>query len=940
MKSLSFAFFSLRDGSGCTSMAIHLANFFATEDGKVALVEEKQPKKEVSYRFSVDPDENGDYIFNRVRFLPADQEKDVTEPIIITDIGAVGLLYEFQTYNKLYLCTDGREADRAWVKEYAIEHPGFRPDVLLFGASKDTLRAWTSEGFRSILLGKDKDPHIPQNFALSLGTFLRTLGITPPVYHSDAVYRPVPFVINDVTETEEEEPTAKPKKQKKEKKPFFGKEKGAPTETSEIAVKNEPIGQMKALDYVDVPKPCPPEEKSRKEKRQEEREEKRRQKEEERERQKEENRKKREEEERRKEEEQKEKERKEQERKEQEESIPKWNGSDETETPTDEETPSELVSSKDTISLPHEPAPKKTSVFSAVGSLVHSAGSIVSSLSDGKRKESNVSAPELSESAEWEPYDRAVLKFDELMPAKDLKAYACFLTKDHLFFGLLSHAKGRKYENNDNSLLVFSDTVPKDELVQFLTQDLLSGEFVLSSFSDTEQKAMTLYFSFYDELFRKEMGKTLSISEYMNFKDYYNQLAELKFLLEEEQNEREVKAHAFYKKWNEYAALYNEETDDLTEQMLLENNGTSFLSLLEEIEEAHMVNDDAKTSIELLMKDIADFTGTPFQKDEPKETDYRFKALHDELTGLKNRSALSEDQKRFAGQDCAVLSVDADGLKRTNDLYGHKAGDLMITLLGEGLSACFGVNNVYRVGGDEFEIILCHVNEADVQYRIDKFESYLASQNEREVCPSPLSASIGVAFGMDDIDELYREADAKMYQNKQEKKGFLTDRSDSFTSSEPKELEDRHDPFHFGIDTNGPERSNELALSNTIPNTIAPKNNVAADTSYNDIDYDYEDSEDLLYNTRLSIICLDETGTQTDHANFAGQNYARAVRSFLHRKAYIKQLCVIDRGVPVLLFRAKNGGLISAIDCSEKANAPFLLACQKALGEELERASG
>ena len=929
MKSLSFAFFSLRAESGCTSMAIHLANFFATEDEKVALMEGKQPNKEASYRFSVDPDDDGNYIFNRVRFIPADSETDVTEPIVITDIGEVGLLYEFQTYDKLYLCTDGRESDRSWVKEYAMEHPGFHPDVLLFGASKDTLRAWTNENFRSILLGKDKEAHIPQNFALSLGTFLRTLGITPPVYHSDAVYRPVPFVTDDVEETEKEAQPEKPKAQKKQKKLFFEKEKEISTETSDISVKNEPIGQMKALNYIDVPKPCLPEEKTRKEKRQKEREEKKRQKEEEKERQREEARKKQEEEKR------KEAERKEKER---EASILKQNELDDTEEPVVEETPS---SSKETISLPHKPAPKKTSVFSAVGSFVHSAGSIVSSISDGKRKTNDVSVPALYENTEWKPYDGSVLKFDELLPAKDLKSYACFLTKDHLFFGLLSHAKGRKYKNDDNSLLVFSDTVPKDELLQFLTQDLLSGEFVLSSFSDTEQKAMTLYFSFYNDLFQKEMGKTLSISEYMNFKDYYNQLAELKFLLEEEQNEREVKAHAFCKKLKEYAALYNEETGDLTEQMLLENNGTPFLSLLEEIEEAHMVNIDAKTSIELLMKDIADFTGTPFQKDEPKETDYRFKALHDELTGLKNRSALSEDQVRFIGQDCAVLSIDADGLKRTNDLYGHKAGDLLITLLGEGLSACFGVNNVYRVGGDEFEIVLCHVSEADVQYRIDKFESYLSSQNERKACPTPLSVSIGIAFGTSDIDELYREADAKMYQNKQEKKGFSTERPDFLASEEPKKLEDSHNPFQYGVKTNAPEKQNELALSNAISNAIVPKNNAVADTTYNDdMDYDYEDGEDLLYNTRLAIICLDETGTQTDRATFAGQNYARAVRSFLHRRAYIKQLCVIDRGIPVLLFRAKNGGLISTIDCSEKANASFLLACQKAIGQELERASG
>lgn len=77
------------------------------------------------------------------------------------------------------------------------------------------------------------------------------------------------------------------------------------------------------------------------------------------------------------------------------------------------------------------------------------------------------------------------------------------------------------------------------------------------------------------------------------------------------------------------------------------------------------------------------------------------------LFSLKNRRAhdafVAELEKGAIPFVC-VISIDLNGLKTTNDEYGHAAGDELIFGAAECLSKAFeGIGNVYRMGGDEFE---------------------------------------------------------------------------------------------------------------------------------------------------------------------------------------------------------------------------------------------
>jgi diguanylate cyclase (GGDEF)-like protein len=91
----------------------------------------------------------------------------------------------------------------------------------------------------------------------------------------------------------------------------------------------------------------------------------------------------------------------------------------------------------------------------------------------------------------------------------------------------------------------------------------------------------------------------------------------------------------------------------------------------------------------------------------------RHAALVDPLTGCANRRALDEDLQRAVaganrtGLDVSVAVIDLDGLKKINDSGGHAAGDACLCDLTRALrSALRETDQVYRVGGDEFVVLM------------------------------------------------------------------------------------------------------------------------------------------------------------------------------------------------------------------------------------------
>lgn len=80
-------------------------------------------------------------------------------------------------------------------------------------------------------------------------------------------------------------------------------------------------------------------------------------------------------------------------------------------------------------------------------------------------------------------------------------------------------------------------------------------------------------------------------------------------------------------------------------------------------------------------------------------------SLIDKLSKTKLRAALEEDANHLINKPLVVMMLDIDDFKLINDIYGHQAGDEIIAKMGEALIEAFGLDSVYRYGGDEFLII-------------------------------------------------------------------------------------------------------------------------------------------------------------------------------------------------------------------------------------------
>ncbi len=92
-------------------------------------------------------------------------------------------------------------------------------------------------------------------------------------------------------------------------------------------------------------------------------------------------------------------------------------------------------------------------------------------------------------------------------------------------------------------------------------------------------------------------------------------------------------------------------------------------------------------------------------------------ATTDRLTGLGNRYRLDKELEKLADESPALLIVNIDGFKNVNDLFGHASGDMVLASLAEVLVTVMDeafVQGVYRVGADDFAVLLRQANENEL----------------------------------------------------------------------------------------------------------------------------------------------------------------------------------------------------------------------------------
>lgn len=161
------------------------------------------------------------------------------------------------------------------------------------------------------------------------------------------------------------------------------------------------------------------------------------------------------------------------------------------------------------------------------------------------------------------------------------------------------------------------------------------------------------------------------------------------------------------------------------------------------------------------------------------ESDLYYRATHDALTELANRSAFMDRLRSLLAapapetRPAGILMIDMDGLKGINDNHGHRAGDAAIREVAQRIrSVSRDTDLVARLGGDEFGVILSPCEHSTgIDGLIRRLDASIRAPFSFEDTEHALGASIGGAHfpeDGDDIEHLLEQADRRMYAIKRE----------------------------------------------------------------------------------------------------------------------------------------------------------------------------
>lgn len=166
-----------------------------------------------------------------------------------------------------------------------------------------------------------------------------------------------------------------------------------------------------------------------------------------------------------------------------------------------------------------------------------------------------------------------------------------------------------------------------------------------------------------------------------------------------------------------------------------------------------------------------------YELNAANEAMLRYKAEHDPLTDILNRSSFMQLQTvlKNSNTPLALMLVDVDEFKQINDTYGHDVGDRILQKVANLLQHTFHSSDYpIRIGGDEFAVILMNTTEEEreiIAHKVQRINNTL--QNPTDGLPKA-SVSIGIAFSPEGFtDTLYRNADSALYLVKENgRKGF------------------------------------------------------------------------------------------------------------------------------------------------------------------------
>ena len=154
-------------------------------------------------------------------------------------------------------------------------------------------------------------------------------------------------------------------------------------------------------------------------------------------------------------------------------------------------------------------------------------------------------------------------------------------------------------------------------------------------------------------------------------------------------------------------------------------------------------------------------------------------ARRDELTGAKNKNAYQELEETMQlsierGVDYLAFAIavcDLNDLKKINDTLGHKAGDEYIKTACRMICDIFTHSPVFRVGGDEFVVLLTERDYSDRDKLLEKLRGQVLENRAKGEGPV-IATGISVYNAETDteVSEVFERADSEMYENKKQLK--------------------------------------------------------------------------------------------------------------------------------------------------------------------------
>ncbi|MFT4105240.1 MAG: PAS domain S-box protein [Lacrimispora sp.] len=145
-------------------------------------------------------------------------------------------------------------------------------------------------------------------------------------------------------------------------------------------------------------------------------------------------------------------------------------------------------------------------------------------------------------------------------------------------------------------------------------------------------------------------------------------------------------------------------------------------------------------------------------------------SYHDSLTGMFNRRYMEEELLRIDRPDnlpIAVIMGDVNGLKVSNDVFGHKTGDLLLKSVAEAFQQTIGEMGVSaRWGGDEFLVLLPKTDAGKAQKLVRKLEETL---KKNDSLPFKISVALGIDVKFDEnipFHQVLQKAEERMYHKK------------------------------------------------------------------------------------------------------------------------------------------------------------------------------